>query len=381
MSDERVRIERGRILLLTRGGVTDPLASAGINYNLYRALRKRYEVLAVDVQLRGWQRYFNALYAFSISPRRLRRAYYVNLWAFQQRTRRCERILRRYRGQYDLIFQVHAIYAPSRSLTPVPYVVDDDCTHRMAELEYPAWDTFSAAQRRRWYHLEMQLYQQAGCVFARSERMADLLVDFYGVEPYKVMTVGAGVNFDSLYDRPKVHDGRTIIFVGKDFVRKGGHCLLEAFDLVRSRLPEARLVVVGPKESYERDGVQFLGRVGDRNRLQQLYAEATLFAMPSLFEPWGNVFTEAMAHRLPCIGTSVGGVPDIIVDGETGYLVPPGEPGVLAERILRVLLDPGLAQRMGERGYHRVMEMFTWDKVVERMRPCIAGLMGDLPAG
>jgi glycosyltransferase involved in cell wall biosynthesis len=211
--------------------------------------------------------------------------------------------------------------------------------------------------------------------------MADLLVDFYGVEPHKVMTVGAGVNFDSVYDRPKVYDGRTIIFVGKDFVRKGGPCLLQAFDLVRNRLPGARLIVVGPRESYERDGVQFLGRIGDRKRLRQLYAEATLFAMPSLFEPWGNVFTEAMAHGLPCIGTSAGGIPDIIVDGETGYLVPPGEPEVLAERILRLLLDPDLAQQMGERGYRRVMKMFTWDKVVERMRPCIADLIRDHPVG
>jgi glycosyltransferase involved in cell wall biosynthesis len=177
-----------------------------------------------------------------------------------------------------------------------------------------------------------------------------------------------------------VYDGRTIIFVGKDFERKGGPCLLEAFDLVRRRLPEARLVVVGPRESHERDGVQFLGRIGDRKRLQQLYAKATLFAMPSLFEPWGNVFTEAMAHGLPCIGTSVGGIPDIIVDGETGYLVPPGESEILAECILRVLLNPGLAQQMGERGYRRVMGRFTWDKVVERMRPCIAGLIADHPA-
>jgi glycosyltransferase involved in cell wall biosynthesis len=250
----------------------------------------------------------------------------------------------------------------------------------MAELEYPAWDTFSVARRQQWYRLEMQLYQQAGCVFARSGRMADLLIDFYEVEPDKVATVGAGVNFDSEYDRPKVYDGRTIIFVGKDFERKGGPCLLEAFDLVRRRLPEARLVVVGPRESHERDGVQFLGRIGDRKRLQQLYAKATLFAMPSLFEPWGNVFTEAMAHGLPCIGTSVGGIPDIIVDGETGYLVPPGESEILAECILRVLLNPGLAQQMGERGYRRVMGRFTWDKVVERMRPCIAGLIADHPA-
>ena len=179
-------------------------------------------------------------------------------------------------------------------------------------------------------------------------------------------TVGAGVNFDSGYDRPKVYDGRTILFVGKDFVRKGGPYLLEAFDLVRRRLPEARLVIVGPRESHERDGVHLLGRVDDRNRLQQLYAEATLFVMPSLFEPWGNVFTEAMAHGLPCIGTSVGGVPDIIVDGETGYLFPPGDAEAMAEKVLWHFSHSALRRRrMRRRCFEYAHSHLNMDQHIE----------------
>jgi glycosyltransferase involved in cell wall biosynthesis len=377
MSNKRLGDKKGRILLLTRGGVNNPLASAGINHHLYRALGKHYDVFAADVQLRGWRRYVNALYALSIAPRRLRRAYYVNLWAFRQRTRRCEQILRQRRGEYDLIFQIHALHAPSQNKPPEPYVVYDDCTHRLAELEYPPWDTFRPAQRERWYHLETRLYQQAGCVFARSSRMADLLGHFYKVAPHKVATVGAGINFETWPDQVNAYDAQTILFIGKDVLRKGIPCLLEAFDLVRRRLPDARLIIVGPKKPIKRPGVQFLGRVTDREHIQRLYAKASLFAMPSLFEPWGNVFTEAMAHRLPCVGTTVGGIPDIIIDGETGYLIPPNTPEILAERLLRLLQDPELARQMGERGYRRAMQMFTWDEVVDRMRPHLDQLIRE----
>jgi len=359
----------GSLLLLTEGGVTNPLAGSGVNYNLYRTLSKHYEVLVADVKLRGWQRYADALYALSISPRRWRQAYNLNLWAFEQKTKLCERALKRYRGQYDLIFQVYATYAPTRRLSPKPYVVYEDCTYRMAELEYPPGDTFHLGQRQRWYRLETQLYQQAAYVFAFSRYMENILVGFYRIKPDKVVTVGAGINFESWPDSLKEYDGRTLLFVGKDFVRKGGPCLLEAFALVRRQVPDARLIIVGPRKPIERDGVQFVGRVNNREHLQHLYAKATLFVMPSVFEPWGHVFTEAMAHKLPCIGTNVGGIPDIIVDGETGYLVPPNQPQILAERMLRLLRNPDLMRQMGERGYRRVRQEFTWNRVVERMRP------------
>jgi glycosyltransferase involved in cell wall biosynthesis len=245
----------------------------------------------------------------------------------------------------------------------------------MAELEYPPWDTFRPGQRRRWYRLETRLYQQASLIFARSTRMKRSLVDFYKVDPEKVLVVGAGINYGSWPKHPKKYDSQMLLFVGKDFVRKGGPGLLEALDLVRRQIPEAHLTIAGPKEPVRRDGVQFLGRVNDRKRLQQLYTKATLFVMPSIYEPWGNVYTEAMAHKLPCIGTHVGGVPDIIVDGETGYLVPPNQPQILADRILRLLRNPDMAREMGERGYRRAMQEFTWDRVVERMQPHLDHLM------
>lgn len=364
-----------RILLLTEGGVANPLASSGINHHLHRALSKHYEVLVADIKLHGWRRYANALYAFGSSPGHWRRAYFVNLWAFEQKTRLSEQILRQHRGQYDLIFQIYATYAPDRQAAPKPYVVYEDCTHRMAAVEYPPLDTFRPHQRDRWYHQETQLYQRAGAVFARSTRMKDTLVDFYRVDPASVAIVGAGINFDSWSGTVKNDDGRTLLFVGKDFERKGGYYLLQAFEIVRAHIPDAHLIVAGPARSFRQEGVTFVGRVDNREHLRELYASATLFVMPSLFDSWGNVFPEAMAHRLPCIGTTAGGIPDIIVDGETGYLVPPKQPDILAERILSLLRDSDLARRMGQHGYQRATQVFTWDRVVERMRPHLEHLL------
>jgi glycosyltransferase involved in cell wall biosynthesis len=332
-------------------------------------------VLVANVQIDGSLRYLNALYALTVSFRRLRQAYRVNLLAFALKTRLSERALVQHRGQYDLIFQLYATYAPSRYRLSQPHVLYGDCTHRMAEIEYPPWDTFRPRQRQAWYRQERQLYHSAGHIFARSDRQRESLIRFYAVDERRTTTVGAGVNFASWSDSPHVYDGRTMLFVGKDFKRKGGPCLLQAFDLVRQQIPDARLIVVGPKQTIEHDGVEYMGRVNDRKRMQDIYSQSTLFVMPTVFDSWGNVYTEAMAHKLPCIGTPVGGVPEIIVDQETGYLVPPNQPEVLADRLLYLLRDPGLMQEMGEQGYHRVVEQFTWDRVVGRMRPHLDALI------
>ncbi|HEX3542639.1 MAG TPA: glycosyltransferase, partial [Acidimicrobiales bacterium] len=104
----------------------------------------------------------------------------------------------------------------------------------------------------------------------------------------------------------------------------------------------------------------------------QILSHASVFVCPSRYEPFGLVNIEAMACGAPVVATATGGIPEIVVDGETGYLVPPGPKFVptLAERINALLADPALARRFGEAGRRRVLERFTW--------PAIAAATADL---
>jgi glycosyltransferase involved in cell wall biosynthesis len=97
-----------------------------------------------------------------------------------------------------------------------------------------------------------------------------------------------------------------------------------------------------------------------------LYNEAAVFACPSIYEPFGIINLEAMACETPVVACAVGGIKEVVVDGETGFLVPPQDPDRLAAALSKVLDDPDLAARMGRAGRARVLEHFTWDRIAEK---------------
>jgi glycosyltransferase involved in cell wall biosynthesis len=95
------------------------------------------------------------------------------------------------------------------------------------------------------------------------------------------------------------------------------------------------------------------------------YHDATVAVMPSLEEGFGLPLAEAMAAGLPTVATRVGGMPEIVVEGETGLLVPPADADALAAAIVRVLADPELARRLGNAGRARAVERYSWDVIAD----------------
>ncbi|HVR70082.1 MAG TPA: glycosyltransferase family 4 protein [Vicinamibacteria bacterium] len=126
--------------------------------------------------------------------------------------------------------------------------------------------------------------------------------------------------------------------------------------------------------------IHFTGHVAD-DLLHALYARADAFVHATRFEGSSLVTLEAMAHGLPVIATRAGGIPDKVVDGETGYLVEPGDRALLAERLGRVARAPDEARRMGARGRARGRERFAWPVLVERTIALYSELMGAARAG
>jgi starch synthase len=91
-----------------------------------------------------------------------------------------------------------------------------------------------------------------------------------------------------------------------------------------------------------------------------------VFLCPSVYEPFGLINLEAMACGTPVVASRVGGIPEVVVDGETGFLVPPGDPRALAAAVREVLADPERAARLGHAGRRRVVDKFSWERIAER---------------
>jgi glycosyltransferase involved in cell wall biosynthesis len=175
--------------------------------------------------------------------------------------------------------------------------------------------------------------------------------------------------------------GRTVLFVGRLVERKGVAHLIEALTRLTSRSP-VRLVIVGDGAERPRlvalaqrlgiaDRVVFRGKISDAD-LQQAYQAADLLVLPATLDARGDteglgvVLLEAMNYGVPVIASRIGGITDIVADGESGILVPPGEAAALAAAIDRVLGDAALARRLGEAGRARLAREFSWEAITKR---------------
>jgi glycosyltransferase involved in cell wall biosynthesis len=166
------------------------------------------------------------------------------------------------------------------------------------------------------------------------------------------------------------------------FQRKGGDVLLAAFREVRMAIPDARLLVAGPRDLTLTDpGVENLGFLrksdpDENRRLLEAYAAADVFALPTRYDPFPTVVREAMFFGLPCVTTDIWAMPEMVEDGTTGFTVPVGDSRTLAERLIRLLGDPELARQMGEAGRVRAEQRFTWPAVAGRIHERLQLVVG-----
>lgn len=183
----------------------------------------------------------------------------------------------------------------------------------------------------------------------------------------KTYFVGGGINLDrSLIDESN-KQGNKILFVGKDFERKNGPLVLEAFFIAKKIRPDIELYIVGPSKlnMNKDDGVYNLGRLSF-NEVVKYFNLCDIFCMPSKFEAYGIVFPEALAFGLPCIGRDAFEMPYFIEDGVTGFLLKKENPQELADLILKLLEDKEIRHNVSCRRKYYLQE-HSWDTVAKRM--------------
>ncbi len=251
----------------------------------------------------------------------------------------------------------------------------------------------------------------ADAVIAVSRGMRDDVLRAYpAVDPDRVVVIHNGVDPDvyrpvdgtDVLEAHGVDPGRPYaIFVGRITRQKGVVHLLDAAE----HLPAgAQLVLCAGAPDTEAIAEEFRTRIGQlrdapvdvvwiermlpRDEVVQLLSRATVFVCPSIYEPFGIVNLEAMGCGIPVVASAVGGIPEIVVPGETGHLVvfEPGDDGFgspadpdafareLAARVAELLDDPAAAARMGASGRRRVEEHFSWRAIAERTAALYEGL-------
>jgi glycosyltransferase involved in cell wall biosynthesis len=201
--------------------------------------------------------------------------------------------------------------------------------------------------------------------------------DHYHYE--KTIVVGNGVDEKILVPIAHKNNEKYILFIGRLSYRKGIFDLLEAYKGIFEKYG-ILLYIVGKGELDGKirdfirrenmtDRIRLLGHQ-DRNDLIELYQNATIFVLPSHYEGLPTVLLEAMACGLPVIATSVSGCPDVIIDGENGFLVPSKSPERIHEAISTLLGNEKLRQNFGKNARITIETSNTWDKIAKRIEDC-----------
>ncbi len=251
--------------------------------------------------------------------------------------------------------------------------------------------------------IERTAYEGAAAVIAVSHGMrADVLRSYPDVDPARVHVVHNGIDTEQWSRREQPDavralgvdpDAPSVVFVGRITRQKGLPYFLRAAAALPPDVqlvlcagapdtPEIMREVEGLVDGLraERQGVVWIDRMLPRDDVVALLSAGTAFACPSVYEPLGIVNLEAMACELPVVGTATGGIPEVVADGRTGYLVPieqvddgtgtPVDPDRfvtdLAAALVRAVSDRDAAREMGRAGRRRAVEEFGWSAIAQR---------------
>jgi glycosyltransferase involved in cell wall biosynthesis len=263
--------------------------------------------------------------------------------------------------EYKFTFQTQSIF--NGKIDGVPHYVYTDHT-TLTNLLYPNINPKQYMRSKRFIEKsEIKIYQDSKIIFTCGSLIAYSLINQYNIPKEKVVIAFAGSNVPNT-DKPNAskYYSRNILFVGTVWERKGGPMLLSAFKNVLNKFPDATLTIVGCKpENISCPNCTVIGSVpvGD---IHKYYNAANVFCLPSLREPFGFAFIEAMNYRLPIIANNIGCIPDLVKNDYNGYLID-NDVNDYTNAICELFANPEKSKQMGENGYRYAQSRFTWELV------------------
>lgn len=276
----------------------------------------------------------------------------------------------RLKGDLDLV-HVHSLPTKIHSRRRVPIVMSAGSSHYINVRDYEKWD---ARKIQRRYRLARAIYRPLGICdellnadeVARIYTFSDWARAIYiqhGLPREKVDVIAPGFDVPPLPEPRAEREQVNFLFIGREFVRKGGPLLVEAFARLRASHPNVWLTIVTRDVEQVRQAAGITVQpFTDRAKLYgEIYPAADVFVMPTAAEGWGFTNAEAMSFALPVISTNISAIPEIVDDGQTGLLVEPGDGEALLRAMRRLAESRDLREAMGRRGRERFIANFSRD--------------------
>jgi glycosyltransferase involved in cell wall biosynthesis len=294
---------------------------------------------------------------------------------------RVRRFLRNKCHRYDIIHDNQGLayalmtiknWLPTIATVHHPVTIDRKIAVRSAST------IWKKMQHWRWYSfigMQKRVARRLSHIITVSKTASKDISRDFNISPDRFRIIPNGISTEIFYPIPEIsrEKNRLIVTNSADMPLKGLYYLLRAVATVAQTRP-VKLTVVGTakKNGYSQRLIQqlgignlvaFTGRIASEQFVRE-YARATVAVVPSVYEGFGLPVGEAMACAVPVISTTGGALPEVV--GDAGVLVPPADHHALARAILKILDQPQLAQNLGQAGYRRVQQHFTWEKAAEK---------------
>jgi glycosyltransferase involved in cell wall biosynthesis len=351
-----------------------PPIAAGGGYHIYNLSKKLVERgYKVTVFTRGSQK---KTYYEEVDGIFVYRVRYIPVYPFHLQSHGIfvNRLLRSMESNFDLIHlhnsNIPVVHTSLPTVVTVHGTMQGYVNNRKAlDLQSLVVKTFS----RMYVSIDRKVIESANKVIAVSNACARELQDYYGIKDVDVVYNGVDTNF-FIPAEEKEWEEPYILYTGRLSPEKGLLDLVESAKYICQDYPEIKFVIIGigPLERRLRKlahnldlnkSISFLGYM-DQNKLVKYYQNAMVYVLPSYIEGLSTTLLEAMSCGIPTVATNIAANSEVVVDNETGILVPPRDSKALADAIIYLLENEDIRESMGKNARKKV-EDYSWNKIAE----------------
>lgn len=267
----------------------------------------------------------------------------------------------------------------------MPIVYLSDITYEQLRFHYREPDE---KQDKSLIHLEKTLLEKSSKVIYSSEWAKKKAVDFYDINPDKINIIefGANIPFNVNYSTDINMEKCKLVFIGKNWERKGGEKMLQIYKILKKDKFPCSLTIIGTTTKEVLDDnddleiIPFLDKTNPEqlDKLNTVLAESHFLVLPTRFDAFGIVFCEASAHALPSISADVGGVSQVIKEGKNGFLLPDSATAEdYAEKIKSIFMDEKSYMKLRASSRYEFETRLNWNIWGEKMNKILNDVLFD----
>jgi glycosyltransferase involved in cell wall biosynthesis len=383
--------KRFKIGFISKEDPTDIMTFSGLHYHMFTALQMHIgEVVPFGPVKAGSETFFkiSAKILSKLTGKLHRHTYFISLakaYASLFKKRINEE-------KFDLLFSNLTIPEIAYLETDIPIIATADANFKLLHEYYGGHSNLSDSTINKAVFLETKAFSKVAALVYPSDWVSESTINDYQVPAEKVYTVLYGANMPGIPDEKEMdlilnhrlkNDKLRLLFVGKDWERKGGNVAVKTLERLKARNLEATLTIIGcePPQSRRNEAmtvIPFLDKQkpDELERFLNFYRSSHIFFVPSRQECSGMVFFEASAFGMPSIATDTGGLKSSVFNDLNGYLLPErSQPEDYAAKIADIWLDKNKYRQLSRSSRKLYQEKLNWDAWAESLKPIIAKVM------